>query len=313
MSMRRPGADSARLPGGASDYQAHSRAYYEALAPHLYGTGAKDGRWDVESRPGRYRGAGVEGLANLNSLLGALRRLLGGVRRPRGVDFGCGSHYFVDRASREWGWDVAGYDVSAASVALARQRYPASAGRYRRRDLVRAGLPEAAGSQDFVFTNAVIQHFSRPEFARCLLDIVRVLKPGGLLLAVFKTPVDDWAGLDRESGISARTFDAAEGRALIDDPLLRGVLARMAPEARRALPAEVRSGLRLFHLYRPEEVVGAARRMGLALVPRVALDAGRPGPGLIRFRSGRGMPTAAAFLRRRAPIRAPSRCEACDV
>ena len=108
-----------------------------------------------------------------------------------GVDYGCGSHYFVDDMQWQYGWDVIGYDVDEVAIEDAREKYPNSKDRYQVLDLLREKMPLPDSSQDFVFCNAVIQHFDDRETEWALTDIARVLTPGGILLLIFKRKVEE--------------------------------------------------------------------------------------------------------------------------
>jgi SAM-dependent methyltransferase len=285
-----------------SAYQRHSRRYYAALSRAYYAEGTERRALLTRGESGRrYSSVTVEGVRNLDSLIRALRRLMGARRSCRGVDYGCGAHCFIDRASRNWGWDVAGYDADAASIAMARRLYPASGGRYVRRDLLAQGIPVPAGSQDFVFSNAVFQHFGTAELRACLKEIARVLRPGGVLLTVFKIRVPDWGAFTADTGIRVRAAGGKEeGRILVEDPLAAGMLGGLSARRRSRLDGPAREGWRLFHVYRVPEVLRLASRFGLRVAPSVEFAPGRKARGVVTYRSGRGIPAAAVFLRKTA-------------
>ena len=282
-----------------SEYQRHSQRYYAGVAAADYTETAV-----TKERPGRtrartrYTGASVRGVRDLNSFIEGLRRLMRGIPRPRGIDYGCGAHYFVDLCRTAWGWDATGYDAARENIALARRLHPASAAHYIRRDLLADGIPQEDGSQDFVFSNAVFQHFSSRELALGLREIGRVLRPGGILLAVFKIKIPDWRAFEAETRIVVEVLDAAGGRIRIEDPLLKRTLESLPASQRARLDAVIRGGWRLFHVYEVGEVVALARRAALDVVPSVALAGGTARPGIVTYRSGRGIPSAAAFFRK---------------
>jgi SAM-dependent methyltransferase len=106
------------------------------------------------------------------------RRLLLGYLRPgwRIVDLGCGS---CENAL--WvpvGCRYVGFDVSTAALAMA--------GEWRRPGLRVRGdgesLPFATASVDAVLSTYALEHFNEP--GRTLLEAVRAVRPGGLLLLV---------------------------------------------------------------------------------------------------------------------------------
>jgi SAM-dependent methyltransferase len=105
-----------------------------------------------------------------------MARALPGARR--GLDAGCGQGWYVGRMC-DLGFEVDGIDASAGQVALA-------AGNIGPRGRIRVGsvlnVPEPAGSYDFVYTINVLHHLmSLEEQRRAFAELMRVLKPGGLL------------------------------------------------------------------------------------------------------------------------------------
>jgi ubiquinone/menaquinone biosynthesis C-methylase UbiE len=97
---------------------------------------------------------------------------------PRGLDLGCGQGWYV-RRMREMGFEVTGVDSSAGQVARS-GRHLSDEG------LARLGsalaIPEADASLDFVYTINVLHHLSSVEDQRrAFAEILRVLRPGGLL------------------------------------------------------------------------------------------------------------------------------------
>jgi SAM-dependent methyltransferase len=80
---------------------------------------------------------------------------------------------------RDMGFDVTGIDASAGQVALAGHNLGDAA-------LVRVGsaleIPAPDGELDFVYTINVLHHLSSvDEQRRAFLELIRVLRPGGLL------------------------------------------------------------------------------------------------------------------------------------
>ncbi len=96
----------------------------------------------------------------------------------RGLDVGCGQGAYVARM-RELGFDVNGIDMSAGQIALAARNVGDAS-------LVRVGsvleIPAADASYDFLYTINVLHHLgSVEEQRRAFVELLRVLKPGGLL------------------------------------------------------------------------------------------------------------------------------------
>jgi SAM-dependent methyltransferase len=94
----------------------------------------------------------------------------------RVLDFGCGVGYatplLLDRLGAA---EVIGVDVSARSLALARERYGSDRARFMTPDDA-----VAAGPFDLAFTNGVFHHIPPAERAGALRLIVDALAPGGI-------------------------------------------------------------------------------------------------------------------------------------
>jgi ubiquinone/menaquinone biosynthesis C-methylase UbiE/uncharacterized membrane protein YbhN (UPF0104 family) len=96
----------------------------------------------------------------------------------RGLDVGCGQGWYVARM-RQLGCDVHGIDTSAGQIALARRHVddPALVGEGSVLD-----IPAADESFDFAYCINVLHHLpSEVEQQRAFAELVRVLRPGGLL------------------------------------------------------------------------------------------------------------------------------------
>ena len=117
----------------------------------------------------------VEDEAYEGRRLARLERLL---ERPvRGLsllNIGCGPGGF-DAVARQAGAATWGVDASAEAVAIAAARVPG--GRFVCGDA--GSLPFRAGSFDLVYCYSTIEHVA--DYRRVLREIVRVLRPGGLL------------------------------------------------------------------------------------------------------------------------------------
>jgi SAM-dependent methyltransferase len=92
------------------------------------------------------------------------------------LDLGCGTGRYMAELSRR-GFEVAGVDGSAEMLQHARANNPGSE--------VREGsvedVPFPAGTFDFVICIEVLRYL--PESRRCINEMARVLKPGGVCLA----------------------------------------------------------------------------------------------------------------------------------
>ncbi len=106
-------------------------------------------------------------------------RLLPGVerhvRKGRLLDLGC-AYGFIMEVAQERGWEVVGIEPAETVAAAA----ASSLGVKVATDLWRAGLP--ASSFDAVLLWDVIEHL--PDLRRTLAELVRILRPGGVLSVV---------------------------------------------------------------------------------------------------------------------------------
>lgn len=157
--------------------------HWEALARH-------DPLWAILSAPGKERGRWDEAeffAAGAREVAGVLRRAeeLGiRVERRAALDFGCG----VGRLTQALGdhfQRVTGVDISPTMLAIAARKNRHGA---RCRYLLNQGtrLPLGDAEVDLVYTSLVLQHIAPAPAEAYLLELLRVLRPGGLL--VFQLP-----------------------------------------------------------------------------------------------------------------------------
>jgi SAM-dependent methyltransferase len=128
--------------------------------------------------------------------------------RGRVCDVGCGPGH-VGRYLAERGVDVFGLDLSPAMVALARRLNPAM--RFEQGDLRALVLPDASLAGIVAFYSLI--HLERSEVVAALIELARVLIPGGLILIAFhggegEVRADDWFG--RGVSIDATLYQPAE-------------------------------------------------------------------------------------------------------
>jgi len=122
---------------------------------------------------------GSRRLALLETKTGLMREVISarGVGR-RGLDVGCGQGAYVARM-RAIGFNVDGIDASSGQVKLAMRNVGKA-------DVVRVGsvleIPAANESYDFAYVINVLHHLgSLEDQQRAFTELLRVLKPGGLL------------------------------------------------------------------------------------------------------------------------------------
>ena len=130
-----------------------------------------------------YTDASHSGLHNDWDLLARAKSLAPG---KRCLDAGCGAGARDVHALWQAGYDVYGIDAVPENVEVAREMHAAIADRVAVADL-RQALPFEDLAFDLVLCNAVIQHIAQEVvMAITLPELVRVLRPGGILQLMFK-------------------------------------------------------------------------------------------------------------------------------
>lgn len=105
-----------------------------------------------------------------------LRQYAPGARHA--LEGGCGTGYLSLLLERELGWKMTAIDLSAVGLTYARERYGLA--RLAQADL--RTLPFADGAFDAVLSMDVLVHFPRGEESGPINELLRVLRPGGLLV-----------------------------------------------------------------------------------------------------------------------------------
>jgi SAM-dependent methyltransferase len=146
-----------------------------------------------------------------------LNRLMELVPGGKGLDAGCGPgardvHLLCDR-----GYDMYGLDAVDENIQVAKDQHPEIADRLQVADL-QEPLPFPDASFDLALCNAVIQHIPQSVTNQVTLpELVRVLRPGGVLQLMFKnglgveTVVDNAYG---EEGVD-RSFELYDENQLL--------------------------------------------------------------------------------------------------
>ncbi|MGW9020774.1 class I SAM-dependent DNA methyltransferase [Leucobacter chromiiresistens] len=100
------------------------------------------------------------------------------------VDAGCGPGHWTDDLRRR-GSEISGFDLSPASIAIARERFPRT--RYRVAELARSGLPTASAGGILSWFSII--HTPPEALDAVLAEFARCAAPGGrLLLGAFSWP-----------------------------------------------------------------------------------------------------------------------------
>jgi SAM-dependent methyltransferase len=117
--------------------------------------------------------------ANYDYVVETVRRLAN-TDHPRVLDFGCGAGQIV-ALGLERGLDMYGADTFSGCYESWRPHNQGGASDRIR--MIEGGLPFPDGTFDVVVSNQVFEHIADPP--RVLPEIRRVLKPGGVFLAIF--------------------------------------------------------------------------------------------------------------------------------
>jgi len=158
----------------------------DELQRHWDAFGTRDPLWAILTDPARKGGRWnheeffATGHSEVEALVAEARRFGLPWQRRRGLDFGCGIGRLTQALAAHVD-EVLGLDVAPSMIAHAR-----AANRHgdRVRYEVQAAPPlsaVASGSTDLVITGRVLQHIA-PRYARAyVLELARVLAPGGFL------------------------------------------------------------------------------------------------------------------------------------
>ncbi len=213
-----PGRAATALRLRAADALDRARGRHDPLVPprRLWGTVGQ----------GDFAAVGDEFLGHLVALAGL-------TPDDDVLDVGCG----IGRIARPLagfldGGSYAGFDVDERAIAWCRARYPADRfrfdvaelrnARYRPdgpRDASTFRFPYPDDSFDVAVMTSVLTHLLAPEADRYLAETLRVLRPGGRLLATFFL-LDDGSRAALREGRAAIAFRAPEGAVAVADPSL---------------------------------------------------------------------------------------------
>jgi SAM-dependent methyltransferase len=139
----------------SAEFDEHAESYEESLESSL----------EVSGENRDYFAAG-----RMRFLSGLLERA--GRKAGEVLDFGCGTGNGLPHAQERLGAErVTGADISAASLEIARRRFP------KTELCLNRELP--AGAFDTVFCNGVIHHVPVDERKQVFAEIHRATKPGG--------------------------------------------------------------------------------------------------------------------------------------
>ena len=157
------------------------------------------------------------GLKNDWDLWEKLKQLSPG---KRGLDAGCGAGARDVYHAWSEGYDIVGIDSIEENILAARELHSEIADRVFVADL-QTPMPFDDQSFDFVMCNAVIQHIEAGVVRDVVLpQLVRVLRPGGVLHLMFKNGAEVVTVFDKDYGID-RSFQ------LYDENEILGILQRL--------------------------------------------------------------------------------------
>jgi SAM-dependent methyltransferase len=284
---------------GNSIYQIESKKYYNELRKihsAVFISGHK--RVAAEKHDERYSNCSAKGIKNLYTFVDILAARLKNVKEVNGIDFGCGSHYLISDLNEFDGWNVIGFDMDKAAIAEAQKNYPEVSDKYFVLNFLKDRLPVEDKSQDFVFCNAVIQHLSTEEMLHAFEDIARVLKKNGVFILIFKRKIKDWEIFLRKTGLQINIINQEEGQIEIEDEEMRKAFGKLKKGEKTKIDPNYLKGMRLLHFFSVEEVIGALEHKGLKIINEINLPGGAISNGIIKYFSGKNIPTAALFSRK---------------
>ena len=109
-----------------------------------------------------------------------IRRLMPTNRQASVLDVGCGAGGLLFALKKKGYLNVAGVDVSAEMIALAKS---AGVSEASEGDMIQRLKTSADASHDVVFAIDILEHLTRPELFEIIHNIFRVLRGGGRLIA----------------------------------------------------------------------------------------------------------------------------------
>jgi|GEM_PF-3177661 len=283
---------------GHSIYQEESKKYYDdlhGLYTHVF---LNPERIKAEKTEQRYHFGNVPGIRNLYTFINILAEFLKNKKNIKGIDYSCASHFFVNDTVCDFKWDVTGYDMDLNAIHDAWKRYPKSRDHYQYWNLLEKDIPVADGSQNFVFCNALIQHFDTQEVCAAFRDISRVLCKEGIFTLIFKRKVGDWKRFSTKSGLHVHVLDEKEGCVKIEDILMRDALQSLPPQEKGKIDTSYHTGLRLFHVFSVDQIIQIAKENRLHVCENVVLQKQKMEQAIFTYNSGKGIPTAAIFFRK---------------
>ncbi|WP_019432121.1 class I SAM-dependent methyltransferase [Streptomyces sp. AA0539] len=133
------------------------------------------------------------GLANAHYDRPAVLSLAGDLTGLRVLDAGCAAGHLARLLAEGGAASVTGIDISAAMVALARERCPA--GTFHRADLAAPLDLFEDGAFDLVTASLVLHYLA--DWGPPLAELRRVLRPGGALVMSVHHPGEDWRWFGR--------------------------------------------------------------------------------------------------------------------
>lgn len=147
--------------------------------------------------------------------------LLGDIENEAVLDVGCGTgNYTIELVKR--GANVVGVDRSEDMLALARQKGQGEGLKVNFQAADAMNLPYPDSSFDMVISNGLLCFLKEPE--KALMEMHRVLKPGGRLVVSVLNKWSPWALFRRIKGIFKDTI-YSQAR-FISSPELEGMLKR---------------------------------------------------------------------------------------
>lgn len=142
-------------------------------------------------------------------------------------DAGCGCGIYCAKLLHH-GFSVSGFDVSEDAVRIAKRLAPAAD--LKAADISSTGYP--AGSFDAVLSRDVLDHMKKGDARRAVLELCRIVKPGGIVVFTLDYPDEEY---DREphemDGDGDLIYTSGKWTGMVFHPYSYEEIVQILPEA----------------------------------------------------------------------------------
>ncbi len=282
-----------------SIYQIESDRYYSFFREYhtkIHSFNKRKVESEINER--RYSEGNIKGIKNLGTFISVLRTLLKARPKVKGIDLGCGNHFFISHTYKNFGWDVKGFDSDRSAIAAIRSQYPLLTDRFFCHDILQP-FPIPDQTQDFVFCNAVIQHFSDSEVARIFREVHRILKPEGVFLLIFKRNVKNWREVSEKMWLNVKIMNKEDGKIELLDPVIKEALKNFSPDELAGLCKRHHDGFWLLHFFSVDKIINLSEKNNFRVIENTEFEQQLLRSAIFTYLSGRRVPCAAIFFQKK--------------